>query len=75
MAISEVSRSVKVSHFAKIYFHCGSADDISTDDKIQGLKRQLSVVRPICSACLAEGKEPSVRGGEMWVVKVERNEK
>ena len=53
----------KVSHFAEVCFHCGSADDISTDDKIQGLKRQFSVVRLICSACLAEGKEPSVRGG------------
>ena len=52
----------KVCHFPDVCVYCGSEDHTSADDDIQSLKHKFSIVRPICAACKADGKEPAVRG-------------
>ena len=52
----------EVCHLPEVCFYCGSEDHISADNDIQSLKHKFSIVRPICAACKADSKEPSVRG-------------
>ena len=64
----------KVYHFPEVCVYCESEDHISADDDIQSIKHKFSIVRPICAACKADGKEPAAKGEKMWAVKRKENE-
>lgn len=67
MSLSDMESTYYASKsvtFPDVCFYCGerSGACLSTCDKKKELKTQFAKVRPICTCCIAEGKEPVTWG-------------
>lgn len=60
-----------VQKFASICYYCGDSDDLCDNEQITELRKQYSIVRPICNSCHATGLLPNVRNA----MKVNQNKK
>ncbi len=48
--------------FPPICYHCGIGEEsLVNNDSIEELKKQYTIVSPICFLCYSEGKKPSCR--------------
>ena len=50
-----------VQKFPDICYHCGDDQDLLDGEPMAEIKRQYSIVRPICNACYKNGLQPAVR--------------
>lgn len=47
--------------FQPVCFFCGDTEVDSTSQTVQDLRKNYSIVRPICGNCISRGIQPKVR--------------